>query len=67
MLRTCNRLAIIGGVLLAVAMTTAIFVVTAIVATPMRALIVSAVAGALIALLWFVLPLSRRRRERAAR
>ena len=34
MLRTCNRLAIIGGVLLAIAMVAAVYVVTAIVATP---------------------------------
>jgi hypothetical protein len=64
MLRTCNRLAIIGGVLLAVAMTTAVFVVTSIVATPMRAFIVSGVAGLLIIYLWFVLPIGRRRVER---
>ena len=65
MLRTCNRLAIVGGTLLAIAMTSAIFVVTAIVTTPTRALIISAVAGALIGQLWFLLPLSRRRRQSA--
>ncbi|HEY1588027.1 MAG TPA: DUF6328 family protein [Polyangia bacterium] len=64
MLRTCNRLAIVGGVLLAVAMTAAVYVVTAIVATPDRALVSSVVAGATIVLLWFALPLSRRRREK---
>ena len=63
MLRTCNRLAIIGGALLAVAMTTAVFVVTSIVSTQPRALAVSGVAGALIVALWFALPLSRRSRE----
>ena len=64
MLRTCNRLAIIGGVLLAVAMTAAVFVVTSMVATPSRALIVSGVAGLLIAWLWFALPIARRQVER---
>ena len=34
MLRTCNRLAIVGGVLLAVAMTSAVYVVTSIISTP---------------------------------
>lgn len=65
MLRTCNHLAIVGGSLLAVAMVCAIFVVTAIVATTGRALLVTAVAGLLIASLWFFLPLSRRRTERS--
>ncbi|HEY1586633.1 MAG TPA: DUF6328 family protein [Polyangia bacterium] len=64
MLRTCNRLAIIGGVLLAIAMVAAIYVVTAIVATPLRALIVTSGSGVLITLLWFSLPLGRRNRER---
>jgi len=64
MLRTCNRLAIVGGVLLAVAMTSAVYVVTSIISTPPRALAVSGAAGALIAALWFVLPLGRRVREK---
>jgi len=64
MLRTCNRLAIVGGVLLAIAMTAAVYVVTAIVATPDRALVSSGVAGAAIIVLWFALPLSRREREK---
>lgn len=64
MLKTCNRLAIIGGVLLAIAMTTAVYIVTSIVSTPQRALVVSGIAGVLIAALWFGLPLGRRRRER---
>ncbi|MCU1278577.1 MAG: hypothetical protein JWM53_2123 [bacterium] len=63
MLRTCNRLAITGGILLAVAMTSAIYVVTSIISTPTRALIVSAVGGLLITWLWFGLPLTRRRVE----
>jgi tellurite resistance protein TehA-like permease len=63
MLLTCNQLAIIGGVLLAIAMTTAVFVVTSIVTTPLRAVVVSGVAGILIVSLWFVLPIARRRVE----
>jgi UDP-N-acetylmuramyl pentapeptide phosphotransferase/UDP-N-acetylglucosamine-1-phosphate transferase len=61
MLHTCNRLAIIGGVLLAIAMTTAVFVVTSIVTTPMRALVISGLAGLSITWLWFGLPIARRR------
>ena len=64
MLRTCNRLAIVGGVLLAVAMTSAVYVVTSIISTPTRALAVSGAAGVLIAALWFVLPLGRHVREK---
>ena len=64
MLRTCNGLAIVGGVLLAIAMTTAVFVVTSLVATPLRALLFSGIAGLLITWLWFALPLGRRRVER---
>lgn len=64
MLRTCNRLAIVGGVLLAIAMIAAVFVVTAIVTTSSRALAVAAGTGILISLLWFALPLGRRRGER---
>ena len=60
MLRTCNRLAIIGGVLLAVAMTSAVYVVTSIISTPPRALAVSGGSAGLILTLWFALPLRRR-------
>lgn len=64
MLRTCNRLAIMGGVLLAVAMITAIWVVMSIVSTGMRAFVISAAAGVLTVALWFALPLGRRQREK---
>ncbi len=64
MLRTCNFLAIVGGVLLAIAMTTAVFVVTSLIATPLRALVISGIAGLLIAGLWFGLPLARQRSEK---
>jgi hypothetical protein len=64
MLRTCNRLAIVGGVLLAIAMTTAIFVVTSMVCTTPIALVISGVAGLLTSWLWFGLPIARRRIEK---
>jgi len=62
MLRTCNLLAIIGGVLLAVAMTSGVYVVTSLITTPTRALVATVIAGFLIAALWFALPLGRRTR-----
>ncbi|HZL20171.1 MAG TPA: DUF6328 family protein [Polyangia bacterium] len=64
MLRTCNRLAIVGEVLLALAMTSAVYVVTSLVSGPRGALCVSAGAGLVITTLWFVLPLARRRVEK---
>lgn len=64
MLRTCNRLAIIGGGLLAIAMVTAVYVVTSIVTTSRRAMLVSVAAGVLITALWFGLPIGRRSREK---
>ena len=64
MLRTCNRLAIVGEVLLAVAMTSAVYVVTSLVTGPIGALCVSAGAGLMIAILWFALPLARRQVEK---
>jgi hypothetical protein len=64
MLRTCNQLAIIGGVLLAIAMIAAVYVVTSLIATPPRAVLLSVLAGILIVALWFALPLGRRQRER---
>ena len=64
MLRACNRLAIAGGALLAIAMTAAVYVVTSIAATPASALASSAAAGLLITLLWFALPLARRQADR---
>jgi hypothetical protein len=63
MMRTCNRLAIIGGVLLGIAMITAVYVVSYIVATPASALVFSALTTLIIVALWFALPLGRRRGE----
>ena len=67
MLRTCNRLAIIGGVLLAIAMASAVYVVTAIIAGRTRAVCFATAAGLLMGLYWFALPLGRRRVERRRR
>jgi hypothetical protein len=65
MLRTCNRLAIAGVTLLALAMSTAVFTVSAAVfAGPLR-VIASGTALAGFALLWFLLPLRRRHRDRS--
>jgi hypothetical protein len=67
MLRTCNRLAIVGIVLLALAMSAAVFVFSSLVfAGPL-----SAIATSMTLLgfgwLWFLLPLSRRWRDRDGR
>ncbi len=64
MLRTCNRLAIVGGVLLAVAMSTAVYVVMSVAARGLFANVMTASAASLIVALWFGLPLARRRVER---
>ncbi len=64
MLRTCNRLAIVGIVLLALAMTSAVYVISAVIAGHLAAGVISALAGLLFAALWFALPLLRRSAER---
>jgi hypothetical protein len=64
MLRTCNRLAIIGEALLAIAMTAAVYIVTSLISGPRGALCVGAGTGLVVATLWFVLPLARRQVER---
>jgi hypothetical protein len=62
MLRTCNRLAITGVALLALAMTSAVFVLSSLVfGAPLPAFATSA-TGLGFASLWFVLPMARRRR-----
>lgn len=65
MMRSCNRLAIVGTLLLAVAMTTAVFCVSSLVAPGAAAVTITAGAGVLFFWLWFGLPLTRRRRERS--
>jgi uncharacterized membrane protein YidH (DUF202 family) len=65
MLRTCNRLAIVGVVLLAVAMTSAVFLVSLLVFGAGPALITTLFAALMFSVLWFVLPLSRRARDQS--
>jgi hypothetical protein len=64
MFQTCNRLAICGGVLLALSMTGAVFVLTNLIFDEWVAICTSAGAALLFGWLWFGLPLSRRGRER---
>jgi uncharacterized protein DUF6328 len=64
MLRTCNRLAIVGLVLLDAAMTSAVYVVSRAVSEPLVAFLVSAASGLLFSVLWFAVPLLRRSAER---
>lgn len=64
MLRTCNRLAIVGVVLLACAMTSAVYVISLALAGHGPALFVTLIAGLLFAALWFGLPLLRGSAER---
>jgi hypothetical protein len=65
MLRTCNRLAIIGVTLLAVAMSAAVFVLSSLVFAGALATVATAIAVGGFGWLWFLLPLSRRWRDRA--
>jgi hypothetical protein len=67
MLQTCNRLAIYGITLLSLAMTSAVFVVSNFVFDVPIAGIITAGAAIMFGLLWFALPLSRRRRDRHPR
>jgi hypothetical protein len=67
MLRTCNRLTIVGGFLLAIAMSTAVYVVTSVVTPGHFAYLMTVASALLIAALWFALPLTRRRVERRRR
>ena len=64
MLRTCNRLAITGVVLLAGAMTSAVYVISRMVAGHLAGALSGGVAGLLFLTLWFALPLLRRSAER---
>lgn len=63
MFLTCNRLAIAGGVMLALAMCGAVFVVSFFIVGRVEASGMTALVGALFAWLWFWLPLSRRNRR----
>ena len=64
MLRICNRLAIAGVVLLALAMISAVYVLSVAIAGHGPAVPVTIGAGLLFISLWFVLPLRRRSAER---
>jgi hypothetical protein len=64
MLRTCNRLAIAGVVLLAFAMTSAVYLIGLAIAGRRMAVLVGAAAALLFTSLWFALPLLRRKAER---
>ena len=63
MLRTCNLLAIVGIVLLALAMTSAVYVISATIAGRELAVAITVVSAFLFGLLWFALPLLRRSAE----
>ena len=65
MLRTCNRLAIIGVSFLAVAMSTAVYLVASVVSDRTTAAVAGALAALTFVWLWFGLPLLRRSRERS--
>ncbi len=64
MLRTSNRLAITGVVLLALAMSAAVFVLSHILLGAPAAAVVTTLMSGLLAWLWFGLPLKRRQRDR---
>jgi hypothetical protein len=63
MIRTCNRLAIAGISLLAVAMVSSVLLLATVLTSSVNATIVAAAIGGLIAWLWFALPIRRRIRD----
>jgi hypothetical protein len=63
MLYTANRLSIGGTVFLAIAMTSAVYLITDLVFDAPVTLIVTAVTGGTFAWFWYGLPLSRRARD----
>jgi hypothetical protein len=63
MLRTCNRLSIVGVILLGLAMSTAVFTIAAAVFPGWMQVIAGGTALLGFGLLWFVLPLLRRARR----
>lgn len=64
MFRTCNRLVITGVVLLAGAMSSAVFMCSQLIFGQVAAWSLTAAAVGMFAWLWFALPLSRRVRQR---
>lgn len=67
MFRICNRLAIVGEVLLAVAMALSVYVISSVVTDELVTWIATGVAVVTIVLLWFALPLGRRGLDRSRR
>lgn len=64
MMRTCNRLVITGTILLAISMTTAVYVVSSALASTRFAIVIAAAVALLFLSLWFALPLAQRSREK---
>ena len=64
MLRSCNRLAILGVVFLFLAMTSAVYIVSVVIAGRGPAVAITVFAGLFLGALWFALPLLRRSAER---
>ena len=67
MLRTANTLAIVGGILLAFAMTSAVYIISVAITGRGPAIVITFLAGLLFAVLWFALPLLRRNAEQKQR
>ena len=67
MLRTGNTLAIVGVIFLALAMTSAVYIVSVPIAGRGPAVAITVLAGLLLSALWFALPLFRRREQRQGR
>ncbi len=65
LLRLSNRFTIIGMVLLALAMTASVFLVMDLLYESTFAVIVSAIAAALFAVVWFLLPLGRELQDKS--
>ena len=63
MLAASNRLAIAGTIMLALAMTAVLFLITDVLFSGWAVAVVTAVFGALFAFFWFALPLYRRTRS----
>jgi hypothetical protein len=64
MLRSSNRLAIAGVAFLFLAMTSAVYIVSVVIAGRGPAVAITVLAGLLLGSLWFALPLLRRSTER---
>jgi len=64
MLRTANTLAIVGGVLLALAMTSAVYIISVAITGRGAAVVITVLSGLLFGVLWFALPLLRRNADR---